>query len=263
MGDCCCLKYESSAVKYWFVFLSLSLCCLGTMIRSPCFTGGPRVDQMNGKWSLKSCQCLLNDSSVKRSPTLSVHTHSQKNPNTSTISPLLPSPQAKKTYGRRSTLRDEHGGQVTELRHLGISQNRATKIWERMNKIKTTTCITFLFAFHQFMLLFSLRAHHFLFSSVQVSSLVKFFFVAQSVSKTKKTKTIWSEEMKYCLTCPMSQFNIPVGFHISNCFHEDDKKMFCPYRVLTFVPESIHDEVQDEIMWPLFKGLAKAMNVCN
>lgn len=30
---------------------------------------------MNGKWSLKGCQCLLNDGSLKRSPTLSVHAH--------------------------------------------------------------------------------------------------------------------------------------------------------------------------------------------
>lgn len=53
------------------------------------------VEQMNGKWSLKACQCLLNDISLKRSPTPSVHTNTY-------TAVLLPFPKARELCSVRS-----------------------------------------------------------------------------------------------------------------------------------------------------------------
>lgn len=111
----CCqtfLKYDSSPMKYWFCVFLLSLCRLRTTIRSLCsFTGRSNlVDQMNGKWSLKGCQCLLNGSSLKRSETLSVHTH------THIHTKLLSLSSHSLKWGRHTvwatvTLRSKDGGQ--------------------------------------------------------------------------------------------------------------------------------------------------------
>lgn len=66
------LKYESPAVTYWFF---LFYHAATATVWGHCLTGGINVDQMNGKWSLKCCQCVLNDPFLKRSITLSVYTH--------------------------------------------------------------------------------------------------------------------------------------------------------------------------------------------